>query len=137
MTQTIDHIGIISDIRNEVAYVSFVQASGCASCASKSACGVADSEHRHIEIPVKAGGYCVGDEVIVKVKVTTGFAALWWAYLLPFIVMMVTMVTVNSLGFSEGMSGLFAIGILVPYYTCVFVFRKMLFKTMHLNVFKR
>lgn len=137
MRETIDHIGFISAIREGKAYVSLVQVSACATCSSKSACGVGESEKRHFEIPVAGHQWHVGEEVIVRVGVGTGFKALWLGYLLPFLLLLTTLVLAISVGLPEAKAGLLSLGILLPYYLGLAMFRKGLSRSMSLKILKR
>lgn len=136
MSETIDHIGFISAIRDGKAYVSLIQVSACATCSSKSACGVGESEKRHFEIPVD-GQWHVGEEVIVRVGIGTGFKALWLGYLLPFLLLLTTLIIAIRVGLPEARAGLLSLGILLPYYVGLAMFRKGLSRSMSLKILKR
>jgi sigma-E factor negative regulatory protein RseC len=137
MHDTIDHIGFISAIRNGKAYVSLVQVSACAKCSSKSVCGVGNSEKRHFEIPVDAKKWQVGDEVMVMVGVSTGFKALWLGYVLPFFLLLITLIVSTKLGVPEARAGLLACCVLIPYYVGLSMFRSTLRKSIHVKIQKR
>jgi sigma-E factor negative regulatory protein RseC len=137
MHDTIDHIGFISAIRNGKAYVSLVQVSACATCSSKSLCGVGDAEKRHYEIPVEAQQWRVGDEVMVRVNASTGFKALWFGYILPFLLLLTTLITAIAIGLPEQQAGLIALAMLIPYYIGLAMFRSALRRSIQVKLLKR
>ncbi|HEX5170086.1 MAG TPA: SoxR reducing system RseC family protein [Cyclobacteriaceae bacterium] len=137
MSETIDHIGFISAIREGIAYVSLVQVSACATCSSKSACGVGESEKRYFEVPVHGDQWHVGDEVIVRVSAGTGFKALWWGYIMPFLLLLTILVTTIEAGLPEAQAGLLSLGTLLPYYLGLTLFRRGFAKSMSLKILKR
>ena len=67
-----------------------------------------------------------GDQVMVVADTAVGFRASLYGYLLPLILMVVTLVGVLAATHSEGLAALSALGILMPYYVLLFLMRNKL-----------
>lgn len=72
------------------------------------------------------GSYNVseGDIVTILMKQSLGYRALLFGYVLPFLLILVTLITMSSMNFSELSTGLVSLATLLPYYSILFVFRK-------------
>jgi sigma-E factor negative regulatory protein RseC len=120
----VKHEGVISEITNDLIRVSIVAQSACASCHAKGFCGAADMQEKIID--VKNSGNTnqkVGDFVTVTMKRKLGNKAVLYGYFLPFIILMITLVAALSLIENEGTAGLLSLGILIPYYFVLYLFR--------------
>ena len=73
-----------------------------------------------------ASHYQKGDQVMVVADTAVGFRASLYGYLLPLILMVVTLVGVLAATHSEGLAALSALGILIPYYVLLFLMRNKL-----------
>jgi sigma-E factor negative regulatory protein RseC len=61
-------------------------------------------------------------------KQSMGYAALILGYILPVIIVVAALITLNSLGIPELTSGLASLSILIPYYVILFFLRKTINK---------
>lgn len=116
--------------------ISLVGAGGCASC-HKSLCMLRDTTYREVEVPYNQHGFSVGDEVLVRMKPSSGYAAVAWLYFIPFVLMMVVMMVALNFQVSEAIAGLGALLILMPYYGLLLLTRKYLKRQCQFNVVKR
>ncbi len=126
----IGHSGIVKKVDAEFTYVSIVSQSACASCHAKGACNITDLQEEVVEVP--HGGppaYQVGDRVEVVMRKSLGTRAVMLGYVLPFLLVIATMITVLSISGSEGLAGLLSLGVLVPYYLALYMGRKRLKRT--------
>lgn len=73
-----------------------------------------------------ASHYQKGDRVMVVADTAVGFRASLYGYLLPLILMVVTLVGVLAATHSEGLAAVSALGILMPYYVLLFLMRNKL-----------
>ena len=73
-----------------------------------------------------ASHYQKGDQVMVVTDTAVGFRASLYGYLLPLILMVVTLVGVLAATHSEGLAAVSALGILIPYYVLLFLMRNKL-----------
>jgi len=63
--------------------------------------------------------YTVGQHVNVLLNTNKGFEALMWGYLIPFVILFITLL-ISSSYMSELYSGIVAILILIPYYIMLY-----------------
>lgn len=75
-----------------------------------------------------------GEQVIVTMKQSLGYSALIIGYLLPLVIVLISLVILISLKVNELISGLFSVGVLVPYFAGLFVYRKYIDKKFSFNL---
>jgi sigma-E factor negative regulatory protein RseC len=122
--KTISHPGVISNIEGSKAEVTIQVNSGCASCEIKGSCSISDSVAKIIEVDLEnAEMYSKGQLVSVEMKQSQGSWAVIFGYLLPFVVLVLSLVIFISLGFDQGVSGLLSIGMIIPYYLVLYLLR--------------
>lgn len=114
--------------------VSIINQSACSTCHAKGACTIADVQEKEVEITPDGHSYYPGQEVTVILKEVQGFKALFYGYLLPFLLVLATLITASSITGNEVFSGLLALGILIPYYTTLYFFRHILKKVFKFEV---
>lgn len=78
--------------------------------------------------------YSPGQEVTVIFQESKGFTALFYGYVLPFIIVLLTLIISISTTNNELLSGLISLGILLPYYTTLYFFRHLLKKVFKFEV---
>jgi len=120
----LEHAGIVTDSQNGRIKISLT-GSGCSAC-HKSLCMLGDSKAKEVEIPMKENRLRIGDTVIVKINPASGYKAVLLLYVLPFCLMILTLLSASGLGYHEGMAGLTSLLILVPYFSLLFLMKKWL-----------
>ena len=108
--------------------INIISQSACSTCHAQGACTVSDFQDKEIEINDFKGSYRVGEEVTIIFKESKGFAALAWGYLIPFLLVLATLIIATQFTANELKSGLLALGILIPYYTALYFLRHHLKK---------
>ncbi len=123
----IKHSGVISEITDHLIKVNIVAQSACASCHAKGYCGVSDMKEKIIEVK-KSGNINqnVGDFVVVAMNQKLGIKAVMYGYMLPFAILMITLIGSLSYFKNEGVAGLAALSVLIPYYVTLYIFRDKL-----------
>ena len=112
----IRHSGIIRKIDEDFIYVSIVSQSACAECHAKGACNITDLNEEVVEVPRRGDdSRQVGDKVRVSMHKSLGTRAVMLGYLIPFLLVITTLISVLAIGGSEGLAGLLALGVLIPY----------------------
>lgn len=96
-----------------------------------------DTSQREVIVPCTQQALQVGDEVLVRMKPTTGYTAVLWLYVAPFAVVMLVMVGMLMLNSNEGVAGLSALLSLVPYYGLLFLMRHYFQQSCRFEVVKR
>lgn len=118
--------------------VNIVNQSACSSCHANGACSVADYQDKEIEVTNPFGrNYSKGQEVTVVFKESQGFTALFYGYVLPFILVLGTLIIAVSILENELIGGLLALAILIPYYIAIYFFRHLLKKVFKFEVEER
>ncbi|PIF02356.1 MAG: RseC/MucC family positive regulator of sigma(E) [Draconibacterium sp.] len=130
----IKHKGFVKEIRDNVLIVNIVNESACSSCHAKGACSVADFQDKEIEIDHFSGHYRPGQEVTVLFQESKGVTAIFYGYLLPFLLVLIVLIVTSTIGENELINGLVSIGILIPYYTTLYFFRHLLKKVFKFEV---
>ena len=132
---TIEHKGVVAEIKNEAILVDLIVQSACAACHAKSVCGI-DSSLKTIEVKTDKKLFSIGENVKVVMQSSLGMKALFLGYVLPFIIVVTTLLVLTSLNVSEGLSGLISILILAPYYLILYFFRDKIKREFNFDIEK-
>lgn len=128
--EDISHPGIIDKTTNDSVFVKILSMSACSSCHAKSMCSIAEMEEKFIEVKKDSRKkYEVGEEVTVTMKRSLGPKAVFLGYILPFLLLFGVLLAVILLSGDEGLAGLLAIAVLIPYYWLLYIFRNKLSRT--------
>jgi len=125
----VSHEGIVitANGNSNCVQVKIISTSACAACHAKETCMAADMKEKIIDAtplePLKPG-----DAVIIKMEEKLGRIALFYGFILPFVILATILFSLPALGFSENVAGLTAIGSLAPYYLALYICRKKLGK---------
>lgn len=124
---TIEHDGVVQRSDNKSVTITISSASACSGCRAENSCSLSQKEEK---IVVVQGYYNVGpgDRVKVLMKKTMGYSALFYGYISPLILVIMMLVILSSLKVPEIAAGAGSIGILLPYYLILFLFRKQISK---------
>lgn len=130
----IRHKGFVKEVTDSSLIVSIVNQSACSACHANGVCSVADYQEKEIEIPRFGKHYSAGQEVTILFRESAGFKALFYGYLLPFLIVLITLIIIISVTNNEILAGLIALGTLIPYYTTLYFFRHHLKKVFKFEV---
>jgi sigma-E factor negative regulatory protein RseC len=134
----IEHTGIVQNINelDKKITVALQRVSACSSCHVKSVCGVSESEQKTVEITGDNNSdYKVGEEVKILMNNGMGMKALLIGYFVPFLVFMATLI-ISSQFMDESAAGLTALGMMIPYYLLLMLFRGKMKKTFTFKIMK-
>lgn len=127
MSNKIKHAGVVDGVEGECVRVRILQSSACSACKVAAHCNASETKEKIIDVmDADASHYQKGDQVMVVADTEVGFRASLYGYLLPLILMVVTLVGVLAATHSEGLAALSALGILMPYYVLLFLMRNKL-----------
>ncbi len=113
----IEHQGIVENINGSRILVKIVQGSACSSCSAKGMCSSAESKEKLIEVADGSGAFQVGDPVMIVGKTSLGLQAVLLAFVLPFLVLIVSLfVGMAVSGGEELLSALVALLFTAVYY---------------------
>lgn len=127
MSNKIKHAGVVDGVEGECVRVRILQSSACSACKVAAHCNASETKEKIIDVmDADASHYQKGDRVMVVADTAVGFRASLYGYLLPLILMVVTLVGVLAATHSEGLAAVSALGILTPYYVLLFLMRNKL-----------
>ena len=127
MSNKIKHAGVVDGVEGECVRVRILQSSACSACKVAAHCNASETKEKIIDVmDADASHYQKGDQVMVVADTAVGFRARLYGYLLPLILMVVTLVGVLAATHSEGLAAVSALGILIPYYVLLFLMRNKL-----------
>ncbi len=124
----------MKEVNDTKLIVNIVNQSACSTCHAKGACTVSDFQDKEIEINNFTGTYQLGQEVTVVFKQSKGFTALTWAYVIPFFLVLSTLIVMLEITGSELKAGILSLIILIPYYITLYFFRHLLKKVLKFEV---
>ncbi|MEZ4809494.1 MAG: SoxR reducing system RseC family protein [Allomuricauda sp.] len=133
-TNTFIHSGTVSKIDGSSIVVSLDKNVHCESCHAKGACGVSDSVCKQIMVDSKEA-FQLNEPVEVLLKKNLGHKAVFWAYIFPFILMLLTLLTA-SFFFAEWIAGVLSLLILVPYYIWLHALNNYFKETFKISILK-
>ena len=128
MEELIRHTGVVTRINGELAHVTITQTSACSACKAQSLCMSSDSKQKEMDAimlePMQAG-----DQVEVEVRERLAWKAVLLAYIMPFIVMIAVIATLDlTTTLSEAVTGSISLGAIALYYLVLHMFRGRLQK---------
>ena len=123
--------------QNDKVFVSIIAKAACLSCQMNNSCSTSELSEKLIEINRYDVNFTVGENVSVALKETSGVKALMIGYMIPFVLMIITLITVSEFTESEIIIGLSSLGILAPYYFSLFVLQDFLKKQFSFFVHKQ
>lgn len=127
MSNKIKHAGVVDGVEGGCVRVRILQSSACSACKVAAHCNASETKEKIIDVmDADASHYQKGDQVMVVADTAVGFRASLYGYLLPLILMVVTLVGFLAATHSEGLAALSALGILMPYYVLLFLMRNKL-----------
>ena len=122
--KNVSHKGTIVEISEGNIKVEIINKSMCAACHAKGFCSAGDTKDKIIDVQYYNNGeFSLGDEVEVTMRRSMGFKAVWISYVIPLVILMIFLLTLQGLGFSELCAGLSAAVAVTVYYLVVYLFR--------------
>ncbi|MBP7496131.1 MAG: SoxR reducing system RseC family protein [Bacteroidales bacterium] len=131
----IEHPGIIEKIENNTIFVKILAESACISCRSKKICSISDIKEKIIEISFnKNNKYKTGDRVTVVMEAKLGFLALFLGYILPFLILISSIIALSYFIKNEPLTALISFFLLAVYYFILFLLRQKLKKKFDFKI---
>lgn len=133
---SIEHLGIIREITPGTIRISLLNVSGCATCHTKATCAVSDVDNKIIDVVNTGQHFEKGETVKVILQKSLGPLALFLGYLVPFILLMIVLITAWIISKNEVISGITAILSVAVYYLVLTLFRQKLKDTFTFTLLK-
>jgi sigma-E factor negative regulatory protein RseC len=116
------HTGVATRITGNSVFVKFKVSEACGSCRAKHAChGTATSE-KEVKA-VSDGTISVGDKVQVTINDRLGLLAVLFSFVVPFILVISTILLVFHVKHSEMLAAASSLVVLLPYYLLLYLNR--------------
>lgn len=137
MTQaakTVDHIGRVQEITPDEVIVCITSNSACAGCHAQGVCGMSGSSQKTVVVQKPNHDYQVGEDVKVILRQSLGFRALFLGYILPFFLVLLSLILLSVCKVHEAMAGLISLSVLVPYYLALYGFKNRVSKRFTFDI---
>lgn len=134
--EKVKHLGVVSEATEELVRVKIDSQAACGSCKARSACSLGEGGEKIIDVHNPEKVFSKGEEVEVMLNEKLGFRALFFGYLLPFMIVVTTLVILTTVTGDEAVGGLGSLLFLVPYYATLYFFRDSLKKTFFFTINK-
>ena len=126
MDEVIRHEGVVMRVDGQLAHISIVQTSACQACKAHNMCMSAENKVKELDA-FMLESMQPGDRVEVQVKERLAWRAVFFAYILPFLVMMAVMLVLLALtSLSEAVVGASSLSSIALYYLVLTAFSKRL-----------
>ena len=114
----VEQKGIVIKKQEDKLVVKIEQKSTCSSCHARGACTSLDKKDKEIEIKSKdTANYNIGDEVIITISTKLGMKAVFIAFVLPLILIVVALfLSIKLFTLSQSISALISLLVLSAYY---------------------
>jgi positive regulator of sigma E activity len=133
--EKVTHPGVVRKVEGNRAEVSVISKASCISCSLKNVCSVSDMKEKVIEVDIsELGKYNEGEEVVVEMKQSYGTWAVLLGYFFPFLVLLLGLIVFLHLGLDQGLAGILAIAMLVPYYGVLYLMRNFFKKRFRYHI---
>lgn len=121
--KSVEHVGTVESIEDGAVKVNILSQSACSSCHAKGACSMSEVENKTIEIKTTRSDYSIGETVNVVMLQSQGNKAVLFAYGLPFVLVISTLIICSWAGFGEGEAGLISLAVLPIYFFVIYLFK--------------
>lgn len=134
-TKEFEHEGRVKTVGVGYITVGFMAQSACTSCQARSKCGMGEAEEREVRVETnKSNSYKIGDKVTIAVEYGMGIMAIVIAYVIPFVILLLSLFIMVGVGVNEGVAALSSLGFLAIYYAGVYLMRNKIEKTIKFTI---
>jgi len=121
----ISHQGTIESIEDNVFNVRIITMASCVSCSASGTCSAADIAEKIVEVVKPTNtSHKIGDIVTIVLNQSMGLKAVFLGYVAPFLVLLLTLIFMLALGFTEGIAGLTSLAMLAPYFLVLYIYKE-------------
>jgi sigma-E factor negative regulatory protein RseC len=138
LSEEVSRSGIVQEIgANGKIKVSIISKAQCVSCQLNNSCSSSDVKEKVIEIDNFGGVLKIGEMVDVSLKESAGFKALFLGYILPFLILFITLIIASEYSNDELFVGLLSLSTLIPYYLTIYLLQNVIKKEFSFFVHKQ
>jgi len=133
----IEHEGIIEKISGNKITVRISQQSACSTCHAQGACMAADSKEKRLDITDFSGRFSENERVMIEGKESMGYKAVFWAFVLPLIILIVMLVLTTTVWhLNETEAAISSMIALTPYYFLLYLLRNKMANSFRFSIKK-
>ena len=133
----IEHEGIVKDVSKKSVMVGFIIQSSCDSCYAKGVCSIDQQQDEIIEIQNPTDSeYLIGEKVKILIKESLGLKAVLFAYLYPFLLVIISLFILVPIVDNETRAGILSLSFLLPYYLLLYIYRAKIKKEINFTLEK-
>lgn len=129
----VEQKGIVIKKQEDKVIVKIEQKSTCSSCHARGACTSLDKKDKEIEIKTKdVENYNIGDEVVITISTKLGMKAVFIAFVLPLILLVIALfLSIKLFSLTQSLSALVSLLVVAAYY--FFLYKQNLFLSKEFN----
>ena len=136
--ENITKSAIITAINEDTISLKIKSCSACSGCSVKNYCSLNETKEKFIQLPNEnEQQLVVGEEVNIVINIKQGFKAVVFSYVIPLILLLLTLIISLLLGYNDFISGISSIIILIPYYFGVFLCRNKIKSDFEFKISKK
>jgi sigma-E factor negative regulatory protein RseC len=132
----VEQQGIIEEITGKTIKVRIHPDALCGKCSARGICILSDESGKVIEAEDVSNNVKTGDRVKVIISRSMGNKAVYLGYLIPFILLISSLIVLNAFKLKEWLSGSLSIIIVLSYYIVLYLFRERLKRTFTFTIRK-
>ncbi len=136
MNKEIVHSGVITGMDGNKIRIHIEQQSACSTCHSRSVCMASDMKGKEVFVENDGGNYQIGVTVELLGRTSTGLLAVLLAFVIPFLLILLSLIVLQRVVTSEAVSALISLSLLMPYYLILSLFNKKLDKKLQFYIQK-
>lgn len=136
MNKEIVHSGVITGMDGNKIRIHIEQQSACSTCHSRSVCMASDMKGKEVFVENDGGNYQIGETVELLGRTSTGLLAVLLAFVIPFLLILLSLIILQRVVTSEAVSALISLSLLMPYYLILSLFNKKLDKKLQFYIQK-
>lgn len=127
--KSIAHSGEIVKIQDNEVRVKIESRAACVSCQMQKNCSVSEMVDKFVDVKLDLRKkYVVGQKVEVIIAQSQGWLAVFFAYMLPFLIVVSVLITLILFNVAEGVAAIVSLALLAPYYFILSKFRAKISK---------
>jgi sigma-E factor negative regulatory protein RseC len=130
----VEHQGIVEQVLPDQVKVRILSVSACAACHAKDACNASDMEDKLIDVYESHKELSTGQRVLLLGKKNLAPLAVTLAYVLPVVLILVTLIITVKLTGNEPLAAVLSLGVLVPYFAIIHYLKDKLQKTFTFTI---
>lgn len=135
MADIIKHKGLVERVDGSHLVVRIVQTSACSACSLKGHCNSSESKEKLIDVYGVNTSYQVGDEVVVCATTSMGMRAVFLAFGIPLLILLLALgITMRVTDGDAMLSALVGMVAMVPYYLIIYMNRSKMNRTFSFTI---